>query len=37
MMTLVARGVQEVIFQKNTPDKALKAAADEVQTLLKKG
>ncbi|MGK6311448.1 extracellular solute-binding protein [Neorhizobium sp. DT-125] len=37
MMTLVARGVQEVVFQKNTPDKALKAAADEVQSLLKKG
>jgi multiple sugar transport system substrate-binding protein len=37
MMSLVARGVQEVVFQKNTPDKALKAAADEVQTLLARG
>ncbi|MNT99217.1 hypothetical protein D3C72_2420140 [compost metagenome] len=37
MMSLVARGVQEVVFQKNTPEKALKAAADEVQTLLKRG
>lgn len=37
MMALVARGVQEVVFQKNTPEKALKAAADEIQTLLKRG
>lgn len=37
MMSLVARGVQEVIFQKNTPEKALNAAADELQVILKRG
>lgn len=37
LMSLVARGVQEVVFQKNTPEKALKSAADEIQTLLKRG
>lgn len=37
MMTLVARGVQEVIFQRSTPEQALKSAAAEVQTLLKRG
>lgn len=37
MMSLVARGVQEVVFQKNTPEKALKAAADEIQAILKRG
>lgn len=37
MMSLVARGVQEVVFQKNTPEKALKAAADELQTILNRG
>lgn len=37
MMTLVARGVQEVVIQKNTPEKALASAADEIQALLKRG
>lgn len=37
MMTLVARGVQEVVFQKSTPEKALKAASDELQTIMKRG
>ncbi|MTH62171.1 extracellular solute-binding protein [Paracoccus litorisediminis] len=36
MMTLVARGVQEVVYGKSTPETALKAASDEVASLLLK-